>query len=280
MPNEPHSLVGWLANQSETIENQIKRALQSYAEGKLVGQWLMSHYGIGPVISAGLIAHIYMGEWCGFECTDKDGVVHHCRGRNKEDCERRQKDKKKKLRPHTFNPICSCPTVGHMWRFGGIDPTMKWEKGERRPWNAGLKTLYWKIGQSFMKFSGQDECIYGHMYQERKEFEVARNERGDNAERAKVILTQKKFKKDTEAYKAYIVGKLPPAHVDAQARRHAVKMFLSDLHTVMHFVRFDKAPPRPWVIDFGAHAHYRLPENVELIPGLREALAKRPPRRR
>src|ERR1039458_8826748 len=30
-------------------------------------------------------------------------------------------------------------TAGQVWRFAGLDPTCKWKKGEKRPWNAGLK---------------------------------------------------------------------------------------------------------------------------------------------
>jgi hypothetical protein len=47
--------------------------------------------------------------------------------------------------------IKQCPTAGHIWRFVGLNPTSKWAQGEKRPWNAGLKTLCQHIGQSFMK---------------------------------------------------------------------------------------------------------------------------------
>ena len=110
MEEEPHSVIGWLAGQSETLEGQIKRALDSYSDSHPAGAWLKSNYGIGPVIAAGLLAHI---------------------------------------------DIRKAPTVGHIWRFAGLDPTTKWEKGQKRPFNAELKTLCWKLGQSFMKFSQQ-----------------------------------------------------------------------------------------------------------------------------
>ena len=63
---------------------------------------------------------------------------------------------------------------------------------------------------------------------------LARNDHGDYAERAALILTQKKFDKKTDAYKAYSSGNLPPAHIHAMARRYAVKLFLSHLHGEMH----------------------------------------------
>src|SRR5262245_51121976 len=42
--------------------------------------------------------------------------------------------------------IEKAPTAGKIWRYAGLDPTVKWEKGQKRPWNASLKTLCWKIG--------------------------------------------------------------------------------------------------------------------------------------
>jgi hypothetical protein len=93
---EPHGTLSWFFDQSNTLESQIKGALQLWAENQIEGKWLMSITGIGPVISAGLLAHI---------------------------------------------DIEQAPTVGHIWRFGGYDPTVKWEKGKKRPWNASLKTL-------------------------------------------------------------------------------------------------------------------------------------------
>ena len=226
---EPHITLSWLQEQSGTLEKQIQRALQSYAEADQVGQWMMGLYGIGPIIAAGMLAHIDMKQ---------------------------------------------APTVGHIWRYAGLDPTDTWGTGEKRPWNASLKTLCWKTGQSFMKFSNAEECVYGHMYKERKEYEIKRNESGNNKEAAANILKTKNFKKNTEAYKYYIQGKLPPAHIDARARRHATKIFLSHLHAVWFWVLNKKLAPRPYMMEYGGHVHYVPIPNADLVPGLEEALRK------
>lgn len=227
---EPHSVLTWLGTQSETLEKQIKRALDYYTDSQPVGLWLRANYGIGPVIAAGLLAHI---------------------------------------------DIAQAPTSGHIWRYAGLDPTKKWEKGQKRPWNAGLKTLCWKAGQSFMKFSGKEECHYGQVYKARKVYEIERNERGDNAERAKLILETKKFDKSTEAYKAYSVGKLPPGHIDAQARRYAVKLFLSHLHLVWTFIETKALPPTPYAMGQMDHVHFDPPPCIDAVPGLRDALREK-----
>jgi hypothetical protein len=58
MEEEPHAVIGWLAEQGTTLEGQIKRTLDSYTDAKPVGVWLKANFGIGPVIAAGLLAHI------------------------------------------------------------------------------------------------------------------------------------------------------------------------------------------------------------------------------
>lgn len=209
---EPSALTQWLADQAQTIEVQIKRVLDTYTSQHLMGAWLREVHGIGPVIAAGLLAHI---------------------------------------------DIKKAPTVGHIWRYAGLDPTVKWEKGQKRPWNAKLKTLCWKAGQSFMKFHGNDKCYYGHIYRQRKDYEIARNERGDNAALAAELSL--KVGKTTEAYGHLSNGRLPPAQIDARARRYAVKQFLADLHGAWYELHFGCPAPLPYPIAILGHAHLRVP---------------------
>ena len=232
MPVEPHVLIGWLAEQGETLETQIKSALDVYTDKHPSGRWMKSVYGIGPVIAAGFLAHI---------------------------------------------DITRSPTVGHIYSFAGIagDGQKAWAKGERRPFNAALKTLCWKTGQSFMKFSGNEECFYGAIYRERKAREVARNESGGCAGQAAAILEAKRIGKTTEAFKHLTGGKLPPAQIDGRARRFAVKMFLSHMHCVMFWLEHQTLPPNPYALDQAGHAHFIRMPNIDLVPGLGEALSAR-----
>jgi hypothetical protein len=157
--------------------------------------------------------------------------------------------------------IKKAPTAGHIWSFAGLDPTAEWKKGEKRPWNATLKTLCWKMGESFVKVSGKEDAIYGHLYLERKKLETEKNERGEYADQAKAKLIKYKIGKDTEAYKYYSQGKLPPAHLHARAKRYAVKMFLSHLHHVWYVQHFGVEPVKPFAIAILGHAHYIKPIN-------------------
>jgi hypothetical protein len=228
---EPHEIVLWLAAQSDYLETQIKGALGVYAASKPAGQWMLAQHGIGPVISAGMLAHI---------------------------------------------DIAKAITAGHVWRYAGLDPSVVWLPKTKRPWNASLKVLCWKAGQSFMKFSNDPKCFYGKLYRERKAYELARNETDYAKDQAAAILEGKRFGKDTEAYKHLSAGHLPPAQIDGRARRYAVKIFLSNLQTVWWFSAFGSLPPAPYAIVHAGHAHRIDPPHADVIEGLAEALRRQP----
>lgn len=230
---EPNELFDWLTTQSSVLEKQIVRALDKYTEAHKMGSWMREIYGIGPILSAGILANISMRHW-------------KCEGSGKKAC--------KEGEPCTAScGMVTVETVGHIWRYAGLDPTQKWEKGQKRPWNASLKTLCWKIGQSFMKMSSRPECFYGHLYLERKQYEIARNERGENKQLA--LTLSQKVNRSTEAYKHLSEGKLPPGQIDARARRWAVKIFLSHLHAEWYRREFNTEPPKPFAIAVLGHAH-------------------------
>lgn len=212
--DDPHGVLTWLKDQNLTLEKQIQRALDRYSEAHVVGEWLRGIKGIGPVIAAGLLAHI---------------------------------------------DINKAPTVGHIWRFAGLDPTVKWGKGQKRPWNTALKVICWKAGESFVKLHNHEDCYYGHIWRDRKDYEIARNERGDNAATAARILTEKKFRAETDAIKHLQAGHLPPAQIHARARRYAVKLMLSHLHHEMYLRILKQDPPFPYPIAHLGHTHFIAP---------------------
>jgi hypothetical protein len=206
---EPNSVLVWLASQSTTLENQIKRALDQYTQAHVMGAWMREIVGIGPILSAGLLAHI---------------------------------------------DIAKAPAVGHIWRFAGLDPTSKWGKGEKCPWNSQLKKLCWLIGESFVKVKAHEDDVYGKLYDERKKYEAAKNDAGEYAEQAAALLAVR----PTHAQKAtYALGRLPDGHLHMRAKRYAVKQFLSDLHGAWYRTHFGTEPPLPYPIAILGHAHVR-----------------------
>jgi hypothetical protein len=210
MDQEPHEVLGWLADQSSLLEKSVQIALDLYSEAHPIGERIRSVVGVGPVIAAGLLAHI---------------------------------------------DINKCATAGAIWRYAGLDPTSEWKKGQKRPFNASLKTLCWKLGESFVKVQNNKNDVYGKLYIKRKSEEVVHNEAGDFADQAKAKLEKFNISKTTDAYKAYSQGKLPPAHIHARAKRYAVKMFLSHLHEVWHEHEFGSPPPAPYAMAHAGHVH-------------------------
>lgn len=189
--------------------------------------------------------------------------------------------------------------AGQIFKFAGLVPGVKWEKGQKRPWNADLKRLCWIIGQSFMKNRTREGDVYGQIYEQRKRMELIRNGAGDYAAQAKEKLDTVKIGKTTEAWAWYSgcypgkvlnewmeveetertrrqkelrgepgsgIPMLPPGRIELRAERYAVKMFLSHWHSVAYQVRFGKKPDLPWIIQFGGHSDMLEPPNWPIKP--------------
>lgn len=152
--------------------------------------------------------------------------------------------------------INQAPTVGHIWSYAGLNPSVVWEPKTKRPWNSSLKTLCWKIGDSFKKFSNNEKCVYGKVYRERKEYEVKRNNNGDHKELcAETMASRKGLTPNQKTY--YAKGLLPPGRIDLRASRYAVKQFLSDMHAVWYQMEFGKPAPKPYPIVILGHTQER-----------------------
>ena len=234
---EPHDVLLWLEAQRGTLEKQIARALDAYSGSLKIGQWARSQVGIGPIIAAGLAANI-------------DVRGKYPKGHEKE------------FQPRQEAPW-QCPTVGHVWRFAGLDPTVRWDPKTRRPWNGSLKRLCFLIGESFVKVSGNPDAVYGQAYVVRKARETAKNENGDYASQAEAALREKKWRDDTTAKACYEQGKLPPGRIHMRAKRWATKLFLSHYHHVAYELEFGEPPPKPYIMakDPDLHTHFIGPPN-------------------
>jgi hypothetical protein len=161
--------------------------------------------------------------------------------------------------------IEKAPTAGHIWAYAGLDPTRTWAKGEVRPWNARLKKTCWYIGMGFMRTHNNPKSYYGQIYTARKEYETTNNEKLLYEDQAKKILQDKKIGKTTEAYKYYIQGKLPPAHIEQRAQRYAVKLFLAHLHEVWYKYHYNTDPPKPYALEHLGHVDKIEPPNQDML---------------
>lgn len=217
---EPHELIVWMYENAKGLEHSVQKSLDVYSMESEAGRWARSIAGVGPVIAAGLLAHI---------------------------------------------DITRAPSTGHIWSFAGLNPEQRWEKGQKRPWNARLKVLVtFKLGESFVKVQNRSQDIYGHIYAARKKLEQEANDYLFYAEQAARILATKKIGKDTDAFKYYSASRLPPAHIHARARRYAVKLFLAHLHDVWYEIATGEQPPKPYVIEHLGHVDMLMPPHWPL----------------
>jgi hypothetical protein len=162
--------------------------------------------------------------------------------------------------------ITKAPTAGHIWRFAGLDPTVKWGKGQKRPWNASLKRLCWLLGESFVKVSGHKDDIYGKLYQERKAYETANNEAGRLAPVAAERLKDARQKKlDAGLIAVFESGKLPAAALHERSKRWAVKIFLSHWHSEAYRQHYGTEPALPFAVAHMGHAHVIAPPSTPRI---------------
>jgi hypothetical protein len=261
--------VDYMLRQAETMEANSAGFLQAFAQTHPMWPWFSAVPGIGPVLSAGILAHL------------------------------------------GYRPVP--PTVGHWWRFAGLDPSQRWESADvlkklwdersgdiefrvrqlsiilgrdpetvlrdattdfktgetkaltktsaikslaRIPFNRPLKTLCWKIGDQMVKLGGREDALYAKFYRQRKAEEVVRNDTGGRAE----LAARKLEKHPNHAQKDILAtGKLPDGHVDAMARRATVKLFLSHLHELWFEVENGQKPPNPFATAIKGHAHYIAP---------------------
>lgn len=323
----PGLVMDHIAGLGQSLENQIKTALDAFSSRQPAGIWARSICGIGPVIAAGLLAYCparsttflpglsmadiddpaRMDAW--IQSTKKlkaNGHDDEAEDQPDDDTEADGLTKALAALPKlargekgsfakaiaaykathnvSFAPadggvdlIRTRETAGTIWSFAGLeggDNKRKWERGEKRPWHAGLKTLAWKIGESFVKVSGNDADVYGKVYVARKALETERNARGDYAAIAKSKLETTNVGKTTDLHRHLSAGRLAPAHIHARAKRVAVKLFLSHWHEASYVATFHRLPPAPFAIARLGHAHFIPAPNMHLIAGWEELRAK------
>lgn len=294
---EPHAHIQAVFDFAEAQEHEIRYWLDKYSAAHPVGKWMRYHKGVGPVIAAGFLAHLditralYAGQFWSFAGLNPEAAW--IGGAKAKKAILAFVDPKYTISPVQIVDIAKglecCPKwlARRAYRLvtespdvpvqgfaremddleyiepliAGLDIKVKHvvEALSKRPWNTALKTLCWKLGESFIKVSNRDGAIYGELFRQRKEAEVEWNRSGKNAETATATLEKKNIGRTTMAYKAYEQGKLPDAQVNARARRWVVKVFLSHLHEVWWEHEYGKKPPEPYAISILGHGDHIKP---------------------
>lgn len=288
--DEPATVLSYLGEQHSLLEQQIAKALDVYSAAQPIGEWMRSIVGIGPVISAGMIAHIdieratnvgKLWRFAGMDPTRKwhgkkasvlveaaqevEGppwaqlvwlhkATHLTPGRLLQMAEHAHAPisvgaAKQFAAEHggdtsrlflveedSDNALLTAFKEDPAWAFQRVygDVAPKWGQLKKAlakcPWNPHLKVLCWKLGESFVKTSGNKNSFYGPIYLREKARLEAKNAAGEFSATAAQTLVEKKFVSATASRAHYTAGRLPPAQIFERAKRYAVKLFLSHLH--------------------------------------------------
>ena len=232
---EPCEAIGLIRAQFDTVEDNIRLALDLYTDAHPIARRARTVLGVGPVISAGLISSLSI--------------------------ELVERPEKGEEFPEGYVPKRTpINAVGAWWRFCGLDPTSHWGKGEKRPWNAQLKRLCWLLGESFVKVKGREGAFYGELYTVAREKYGAINDAFGYRPECERRLAEKHLRGMDASLRALLeTGKLPDKAMHERAKRYAVKIFLSHLHAVWFLDYFGTLPPKPYVIEMLGHKDFMPP---------------------
>lgn len=264
----------WYLYNSKLMENQIKNALELFSDSCYLCKWAKANIGIGPVIATVLAANLEIDEgthaaswwdYCGLNNNRRPWL-----GREKS-----TKIVNEVLSKYDGN-LCDEAVMEiserTKWKYSILEEHSKDDKGKwnkekiiaacaRIPYNKNMKLLMHKIGYSFHMVKNNPNSLYGRLYNERFDYEIRMNEQGKYADQAAHILATKNFKKNTDAYKAYIQGKLPKAHIMKRCERYVTKLFISHLYEAAYWNKYGQQAPKPYVLCFcEGHTDYIGPE--------------------
>ena len=255
-------LLDWCMKNSAITEKGVQDSLKIICDQTEVGRWLQQIVGMGPVLSAGCLAYFDVrGKHYASQFISYAGLNDNNRpfiGRKGADAIMSELDWGKT--PITDEMVAEY-AARTQWSFEYLrskafnEKTGKWSKTDlcaaaaKIPYNKELKTLMWKIGQSFNWQCNNPRSLYGRLFSERRIIETARNEGGEYADQAAHILATKNIGKSTTAYQAYSAGMLPKAHINARAQRWAEKIFISHLFEEMYRVEYNRKPPRYYILE-------------------------------
>ena len=279
---EPHAVLQWLNENNRIIEDQLKGALGVFAKQYAVGAWTASICGIGPVISAGLLCHFdirgheYPSQFISFAGLNPEAVWE-------KGCKRPWNARLKTLTAfklgESFIKQQNRPSdfYGKFFReerdkYEQLNLQGKYQEDARKKlelFNIGKNTHAYKWYAGRYKPLEIEE----HAQKQREIIESFDVDNFDNEKEYDKAV--EKAVKDLGPLPQHDPGEgvpmLPPAHLNARARRFAVKMFIFHLHEVMwhdYYGGNGAKYPDPYILAHGANHSQKIePPNLDKCKG-------------
>lgn len=266
-------------------EENLKKILDAFCESNYLSRWAKATTGIGPVLAASLPAYLsikkeedgstkmHAGSWWNYCGLNDNNNPWLGREKSKKIVEECMAENGGKLNDQAMLSICG-RTHWKLEHFENFKDCLKVGKGGNTTWNKEavikacsvipynkkLKVVCYKIGSSFHKLCNNPKSLYGRLFNERVQYETEKNERGDYAEQAKQILSEKTFT-NKEVKAIYESGKLPPSHIYMRCERYVTKLFISHAFEAAYYNEYGKMPPAPYALKFcEGHTDYIGPE--------------------
>jgi hypothetical protein len=243
------------------VEKTIAARLKTEMQSHIMSQWLYANYGIGPILAAGLVSYIgeiekfttvskmwkYSGMGTVDICQDcgkrvvADGArgawIMHMADRLEEQNKKKKDEKKKATRAELITKatamVCLCEhpmikTIGQ-----------RRITGQMIDYKPKFKNLCYLIGDQFIK---QLKSPYRRLYDE---YKLEYSTRPDL--KAEVDARKRAPKDGSDKHE--VKG---TAHINAMARRRAVKMFMSHFWETWRIVK-SLPTPEPYAMSILGH---------------------------
>ena len=236
----PHGVLDWLTEQNAFLENQIKLALGYYARAHTVGKWMISQKGVGPVIAAGLLAHIDITK------APTVGHIWNFAGLNPG-----TKWEKGKRRPWNaqLKTLCAFKLGESFVKVQNREGAFYGQLFKER---KALEIQRNDAGEFVEEAAAKDYSKSTDAWAWANGCFPAGTCRSLQCLDAKGRL---QLLKETRLPAGKGQPMLAPAHIHGRARRWVVKLFLAHLHEVWYEHKFGEKPAAPYAIDILKHAH-------------------------
>lgn len=251
---EPHETLEHFKTQFSILEEQVKKALDWYSSSDPVGEWARSNIGVGPVIAAGLLAHIDITR------TPSPSHLWSFAGLNPKAVW--EKDKK---RPWNAKLKRLCWILGESFTKTSTHPDTYYGKiySDRKKYeiannDSGKYSDYANLMLQKKNYSGDTDtkkwltgCFPAGLASKILDVPAA--------SRPHFLATHQLPPGEGQPM-------LSPLHIHRRSQRYAVKIFLAHYHWVAHEIEFKTASPSPWIIEFGGHVDLIYPPNYNALP--------------
>ena len=273
------TFMGYMLRSMKTIEDSIKCALDEFSNSSYIGKWCKETIGVGPVIASCLMASFELKD--NPEGTDtyiKAANLWSYAGLNNNNRPWLGRDRCKKIVENVIkenNGKLDDDAVMRIaaevqWPYSMFEENARGKKGKwnkesviktasKIPYNADLKVLMYKIGESFLKAINKENSLYGNLLKQRKDYEIFHNEHKDYADQAAKKLENFNIV-NADTRKTYESGKLPAGHIMSRCKRYVTKLFISHLYEAMYYNKYGRMAPKPYILSFDGHYDYIGPE--------------------